>query len=1120
VDRGVPMLRAHLGYRPTLQQWIVDRVCAQPTRFYLSAIAITTAAILLTLLFAIGYSAHAAIAAVLLLIPATQAAVDLANAIATALIRPRPLPKLDFADGVPDDCATVVAVPALLLTERHVRDLVMDMEIRYLANRDANVVFALVTNSRDSRERPQERDEVLYLCERLVQQLNERYGADGHTPFYLLHRFRAYNPCESRWIGWERKRGKLLDLNQLLRGVRDRFPVKVGNVGALRRVRYVIVLDSDTELPRDAARRLIGTIAHPLNRAVIDPVTRTIVEGYGILQPRISISTGSAASSWLATLYSGETGFDIYTRAVSDVHQDLFGQGIFTGKGIYEVDAFRESLEHRFPANTLLSHDLIEGLFARAGLVSDIELVDDYPSHFSAYCRRRHRWMRGDWQILRWLRSRVPDYQHRSVNNPLDAIARWKILDNLRRTLVEPSMLVLLLVVWFMLPSPGAWTIAAVAVLLAPSYWRLLFASAHAPWFTPSFRPWAIGMLTTFLRSHLVVALHFAYLLHDALLSVDAIVRALARMFLTGRRLLEWETAAEASLRTKGATDLYLEWSPVVAASITALLAVVRPESLVVAAPLLLMWVSARGIARWLNQPPPAGVGDLEAADVRFLRHHAARTWRLFRTYSSRRNHWLIPDSVRDDGSIAERISPTNLGMLLNARIAAVHFGYLTLPEFVVQTRRTLRTMQRLPRYRGHLLNWYDSTTLCPLEPRFVSTVDSGNLAAALWTLKQAAQAFARQAPPDDTLWDGITDLALLLRGDADPAARAVAERVLKTRPQWRHSLPELEALVLRYAAHARDDARGWADELVSRLRYARAWCEDGMSPLVASALEEIARVAHSLVADMDFSFLYDARRQVLSVGCDAASGRVERSAYDLLASEARVASFVAIAKGDIPQESWFSLGRLHVAACDERVLLSWTGTLFEYLMPALWFRHQPRTIMHDSMCAAVRVQRKFASDLNMPWGFSESGLIIPNSADYGYAPCGHAELALKPLDTRTLVVSPYSSYLALLVDGPAAVENLRHLARLGCVGPYGFFEALDYSRGHPELVRSWMSHHQGMSLLAVAEVLLGDRLKDTFHSEPQVRATERLLEERVPRTVVPDKAGLPRVLWPEESVA
>jgi cyclic beta-1,2-glucan synthetase len=1120
VDRGVPALRDRIGYRSTLRQSVIDRVRSQPTRVYFATIAIATAAILLIVLYAIGNSAHGAVAAALLLIPATHAAIQFANAIATALLRPRPLPKLDFADGVPDECATVVAVPALLLTERHVRDLVMDMEIRYLANRDANIRFALMTDSRDSRERPAERDEVLRLCEQLVRELNERYGADGHTPFYLLHRFRAYNPSEARWIGWERKRGKLLDLNQLLRGVRDRFPVKVGNVPALRCARYVIVLDADTEMPRDAARRLVGAMAHPLNRAVIDPATRTVVEGYGILQPRVSISTGSAAKSWLATLYSGETGFDIYTRAVSDVYQDLFGEGIFTGKGIYEVDAFRESLEHRFPANTLLSHDLIEGLFARAGLVSDIELVDDYPSQFNAYCRRRHRWMRGDWQILRWLVNRVPDGQRRPVDNPLGAISRWKILDNLRRTLVEPATLALLLVVWFALPHAGAWTMAAVLVLLAPSYWSLLFAAARAPWLTPSFRPWAFATLTTFLRSHLLIALHFAYLLHDALLSVDAIVRALARMFLTGRRLLEWETAAEASLRTRGATDRYLKWSPVIAAGITALLGLARPESLPVAAPLLFLWISTGWIGHRLNQPPPAEVGDLDAADVRFLREHAARIWRFFSTCSSRRNHWLIPDSVRADGAIDERISPTNLGMLLNARIAAVHFGYLTLPEFVSQTRRTLGTIQCLPRYRGHLLNWYDSTTLQPLEPRFVSTVDSGNLAAALWTLKQTALAFARQPPQDHTLWDGIADLARLLSRDTDAAARALGERVLKTRPQWRQSLPELEALVRHYASSAHDEARTWAGELVVRLRQARAWCEGGVSPAVASGLAEIAQVAHALVADMDFALLYDERRQVLSVGCDAASGEIERSAYDLLASEARIASFVAIAKGDIPQESWFHLGRLHVATGEERVLVSWTGTLFEYLMPALWFRHRPRTIMHDSMCAAVRVQRKFARRRNMPWGFSESGFIVPDSADYGYAPCGQAELALKPLDPQTLVVSPYSSYLALLVDPRAAIENLRLLARLGCVGRYGFFEALDYSRGNPHLVRSWMSHHQGMSLLAAAEVLLDARLKDAFHSEAQVRATERLLEERVPRTVVPDEAAPPCVLWPEESPA
>jgi hypothetical protein len=1125
VDDGVKALRARIGYAAPLRQRAIDAVRAHAAPCYLGAIALT-AALLLAPLVVLVDSAWAVLAALLLAIPAVQAAMDLVNTLATGVLPPRALPKLDFEAGVPDECATLVAVPALLINEQHVRDLVMDMEIRYLANRDRNIMFALVTNSRDAQERPREDDQGLRLCQALVAELNQRYGTDGHTPFYLLHRFRAFNPSEGRWIGWERKRGKLFDLNQLLRGVRDRFPVKVGNVAALQHVRFVIVLDSDTELPRDAARRLVGTIAHPLNRAVVDPVTKTVVEGYGILQPRISVSTRSAVRSWLANLYSGDVGFDIYTRAVSDVYQDLFGEGNFTGKGIYEVDVFRESLERRFPANTLLSHDLIEGLFARAGLVSDVELVDDYPSHFSAHCRRRHRWMRGDWQILRWLLSEVPDHQHRRVPNPLGAIARWKILDNLRRTLVELSTLALLIVSWVALPSPGAWTAAAVALLLAPTYARLLLAMLHAPWFTAAFAPWAKATGAGFLRAHVVVALHLVYLLHDALLSLDAIGRALVRMFVTRQRLLEWETAAEASMKRRGATDVYLEWSPAGAAACAVLLAVVRPEALPAATPFLIAWMGARGVAAWLNRPPRQASGLLTDEDTRFLREQALRTWTFFATRSTRANHWLIPDLVREDGAVAERLSPTNLAMLLNARIAAVQFGYLTIEEFVLLTRRTLDTVARLPRYRGHLLNWYDARTLAALEPRFVSTVDSGNLAAALWALKQTAAAFAQQAPSDDLLWDGLTDVARVLGAQPDPAARALCERVLKTGGQWRHSLPELEALVARYAAAAEGEAKEWAELLLARLRQARGWlATDGgraphPAPALAPALLEIADAAHALVADMDFGFLYDARRKVLSVGYDVATHRLERSTYDLLASESRIASFVAIAKGDVPQESWLHLGRTHAAVADQRVLVSWTGTLFEYLMPALWFRHRPRTIMHDSMKAAIAVQRRFARTRGIPWGFSESAFVVPGADEYGYGPCGLAELSLKPLDPGVVVVSPYSAYLALLVDSGAAMANLRHMQALGFCGRFGIYEAIDYSRGSAEVVRSWMAHHQGMSLLAMSEVLFGHRLQRAFHAEPHVRATERMLEERVPLTIVPDKIELPRVLWPEESAA
>ena len=1120
IDQGVPALRAQVGYGGPLFERVADAVRRHPTPWYLGAIGAMAIGLVWLVARWVDLPVYAWTALLLLLLPATHAAADLANILVTTMFGPQPLPKLDFEEGVPAECTTLVAVPSLLIDERHVRELVMDMEIRYLANRDARIMFALVTNARDSRNRPDGEGEALRLAETLVAGLNARYGAEGHTPFYLLHRKRAFNPGEGRWIGWERKRGKLLDLNQLLRGVRDRFPVKVGNVATLETVRYVIVLDSDTELPRDAARRLIGTIAHPLNQAVLDPVTHTVVEGYGILQPRIGVSTGSASRSWLASLYSGETGFDIYTRAVSDVYQDLFGEGSFTGKGIYEVDVVRESLETRFPPNTLLSHDLIEGLFARAGLVSDVELIDDYPSHFSAYCRRRHRWMRGDWQILRWLLNRVPDARGRLVRNPLNVIARWKILDNLRRTLGELSLVTLFLLAWFVLPSPGRWTLAALALVLAPVYIRLVLSLMQAPWWTTAFPSWAGLTAAGFARAHLTVALHLTYLLHDALLSLDAILRALVRMFVTRRKLLEWETAAEATRRTRAATDIYLRLAMPIALGVAWLLALLRPEALQAAAPLLGAWCASSIVVRWLNAPPPSGVGEFDAGDVRFLREQTLRTWRFFVNGSGSHNNWLIPDSLCIDRISVERVSPTNVAMLLNARIAAVHLGYLTVPEFVVETRRTLATVSRLPRYRGHLLNWYDNETLEVLEPRFVSTVDSGNLAAALWALKGSALAFVAAPPGDDALWHGIADVARMLMADGDPAAQAVAERVLRTQSHWRTSLPELEGIALRHAASVRDDPEGWAMALLERVRHARTWSESGLTPAVAAALRNIARTAHELVEAMDFGFLYDTRRKVLSVGCDVQTGRIEPSAYDLLASEARTAAFVAIAKGDIPQESWTHLGRPHAFVEGERILLSWTGTLFEYVMPALWVRHPARTIMHDSMRAAVAAQKKYATRHGIPWGFSESHYVADGTADFGYGPCGMPDLALKPLDTATLVVSPYSSWLALLVDPRAALANLRQLHRRGATGTYGFYEAIDFSRGTQEIVGSWMAHHQGMSLLAAAEVLCGRPVQQAFHAEPQVRATERLLEERVPRTIVPDKVTQPRVLWPEETAA
>ncbi|MCU1272663.1 MAG: glycosyltransferase 36, partial [Bryobacterales bacterium] len=566
LDDGLPHLRRQIGYHAPLVQRFRELLLRFPNSFYLVGIEIFTFIIVTLVLGGLPHLAPIVAGFFFLFIPASQTAVELMNAIVTSWLPARRLPKLDFSEGIPDQYKTMVAVPSLLLNEEQVNDLVHRLEVRYLANRHPNLFFALVTDGPDSNQRFDEKEALTECCSHLIRDLNHKYAGSDNGPFFLFHRHRTFNPRENVWMGWERKRGKLLELNNLLRGAGDSFPVKIGDLSVLPHICFVITLDSDTQLPRDVAHRLIGTLAHPLNRAIVDPVTNTVTNGYGILQPRIGISVHSAIRSRLASIYSGQTGFDIYTRAVSDVYQDLYREGIFTGKGIYEVDVFRQVLEHRFPCNALLSHDLIEGAYARAALASDIELIDDYPSHFSAYSRRKHRWVRGDWQIMQWLSPRVPDFDGRMVPNPTTVVSRWRIFDNLRRSLVEPGLFFLLLAGWLFLPGPPwYWTLAAISLLLLPTYGQAIMSLLRI---SNLRRPGMARRSTgsAFANGHLSVLLTFVFLMHQTLVMMDAIVRTLIRHRITRRRLLEWETAAEAENLVKRQTvDIYLAWTPWIA---------------------------------------------------------------------------------------------------------------------------------------------------------------------------------------------------------------------------------------------------------------------------------------------------------------------------------------------------------------------------------------------------------------------------------------------------------------------------------------------------------------------------------------------------------------------------
>jgi len=1180
IGDGVAVLHRKVKWRPSVREKISSFIRRHPNAYYLYGVLAITLAVIAVIFLLVG-NPHSLLAGALsliaLLLPASQVALELMNTPTTLLLPVRVLPKLDFSDAIPDDCVTVVAVPVLLFSEEQVRQAVEDLEIRYLGNRDRNMHFALLTDLPDSKERVPEDSPLVDLCADLMRNLNAKYAGQNGGSFFLLHRHRVYNSSEGVYMGWERKRGKLMDFARLLRGKYDSFPVKVGNLPLLPQVRFVITLDADTELPRGSAQRLVGALAHPLNQAVIDPEQNLVVSGYGILQPRIGVSVQSAAVSRLANIYSGQTGIDIYTRAVSDVYQDLYGEGIFTGKGIWEVDTVLQTLETRFPENALLSHDLIEGVYARTALASDIEVIDDYPSHYSAHSRRKHRWIRGDWQIAEWLLPRIPDASGNRVANPLSLVSRWKIFDNLRRSLVEPATFLLLLLGWMVLPgSAFRWTMAAISLMFLPTWFNTIVSLSRAAW--KRNRAMVRSSLTGFVDGTIAAVLRLIFLAHQTLLSVDAIVRVLLRRWVTRRKLLEWETAAEAELG-KGRVsivDRYLNLSPLLV--IALLIAMKQPSTLIVAAPVLVLWACAEPMSHWLNESPRAVEYEVSAEDKTFLRGVALRTWRFFAEYSNEEHNWLIPDNYQEEPvRVADRTSPTDLGLLLNARQAACEFGYLTVPEFVDLTFRTLTTIENLPKYRCHLFNWYSTRTLEPLPPRFVSSADSGNLAASLWSLQQGCLDRLRRPVLDRSLLEGFLDhLAVLhdeksypvhppssldlgatpaewlprlqnlaeglasqsaLSGDESELVQWLAQQAiqrhdhvsqlaqqfypwlmlefasllenpilhLKGREEW--DLEELPAFIDVVSARVASAAETSAPH--QQLRYQRLQklleeARQNATELIQS-LRTVASRAGRLANAMDFRCLFNSQRKLLSVGFDFDKQELQPACYDLLASEARLALFVAIAKEDVPQESWFLMGRPHALDHGRPVLLSWTGTMFEYLMPSLWMKTYHNTLLERSMREAVRSQQLFVAHQHVPWGISESAYAVQDeSQNYQYRAFGAAPLALHKQEVNPLVVSPYSTMLALSVDTEGALSNLRRISKNGWLGSYGFYEAVDYSskarsfrRRAFELVRCWMAHHQGMSLLATANLLHKGAVHQWFHSNPRVQATELLLQEK-----------------------
>lgn len=1166
IDAGVDALEAATGYRPPVgaaaRRWVVRH----PNTVYFGGLLAATAAVLAVVLWLAGPAATGAALLVVLLalIPAGEVAVSFVGQLVTALLPPRLLPRLDFhtAREVPPAFRTAVVTPTLFDNVEDVQEALEHLEVQYLANQAKHLHFALLSDFTDAPTETREGDAaIVAAAEAGVRALNKRYAAGARDVFYLFHRARRWNAQEGVWMGWERKRGKLNDFNHFLRGARGAFSTVVGDPALLQDVRYVITLDADTVLPPGAAVRLVGALAHPLNHAVHDAASGHVVRGYGILQPRVGVSLPSAHRSRFAALHSGHPGVDPYTTAVSDVYQDLFGEGSFTGKGIYDVDAFERATHGRFAENTLLSHDLIEGNYARAGLATDVVVYDDYPARYLTFTRRKHRWIRGDWQLLGWLGATVPGPAGPEANR-LSFLSRWKIFDNLRRSTVEMALLVLLLAGWTILPgSPLRWTGLVLGLIAAPWAVSLLFALVRPP-LDKSWRAYYAAVGRDAATSVKQAALAVTFLPHQAFISADAIVRTLWRVFVSRRHLLEWQTASKTERVTSdAASSVWRAMRPatlfaagLLAAAAGYVLAVQGALPAVQADPAwplwrlalavlppALLWVASPAIAHALSRPALEPERALSAADQASALRYALLHWRYFDRFVTAGTHCLAPDNYQEDPApvVAMRTSPTNIGLQLLATTTAYDLGFVTAAEMTGRLERAFRSLDEMRRFRGHFFNWYDLNDLRVLEPAYVSTVDSGNLAGHLIALRQACLTIPDE-PPDAGRLARALDAALALAGERlrEGAIEEAARLVRRARAALAAGgdgvdLDAVEAPVAEALGHAEqaghdveDPVAEWLAWCLRRTEAARQeaaalgvkapagmtlrQCAAGSTPAseLVVRLASLARRAYRMALDMDFRFLYDADQRLFSIGFHESGHTLDASYYDLLASEARLTSFIAIAKDDVPVEHWFALGRALTHAAGATALVSWSGSMFEYLMPALVMRSFPRTLLSQTYRGVLRRQIAYADLVRVPWGVSESAYNLRDRhLTYQYGAFGVPSLGLKRGLGRDLVIAPYASALAALVDPQRALVNLRVLEAHGALGRYGFHDALDYTRPEPgrryAVVRNHMAHHVGMALVALANVLTEERWPHRFHLDPLVRAAELLLYEQIPRRLV-----------------
>ncbi|NOH15216.1 cyclic beta 1-2 glucan synthetase [Clostridium cochlearium] len=1179
IDNGIGCLKEKLKHKDIGISKIDSLNLDNKTNYYTWFIRITTIILSILIAYYNLYKNYTPlwkfiVGVLILIIPMSEIVISILNWILNNYLEPDFIPKIEFKKDIPKEYSIMVVIPTLVNSKKRVSELMEDLEVYYLANRSENIYYGILADFKDSDKKEEEgEDEINKFALEETKRLNKKYSKNGKNIFYFFNRYRQFNEKQGVWLGWERKRGKLEEFNRLIRGDKETsYNVISGDIKNLYEVKYIITLDADTQLPMGMAKKLIGAMAHVLNTPYIDYKNKKVLRGYGLMQPRIGVGVLSGNKTLFSKIFSGETGIDTYTCAVSDIYQDLFGEGIFTGKGIYDVDIFNYMLKDEIPENSVLSHDLLEGSYVRTALVTDLELIDGYPAYYNASCKRLHRWVRGDWQLLPWIFKK----------NSLNKLSIWKMKDNLRRSLLTPSIVVLIILSLILFPKPEMWLSIAIISFLTPVLFNIseiTNTSLKDISIIAKLENWKMSLIQFFLM--------FSFIPYKSYVMIDAISRSLYRMFISKKNLLEWQTAADVEAKSGKSIKDYIKtmWIGSFIAVLVSLIAFYKSTNLgLLLFPSCIIWFFSPCIAYYISKDIIEDTYELNKDEKMLLRRFSRKIWAYFEDFAEEESNWLVPDNYQEEPQkgVAYRTSPTNIGMGLIACISALDLGYINLKQCIYKVENIIKNMNDLERYEGHFYNWYDTKSKKPLNPKYISTVDSGNLIGYLWLLENTFYEFLEE--PFINIKDiskGIIDLLYLsmeeigeekqnyikskkildtFEGDVFSFIKILKELKLesydcikgKENLYWntklyktlkifeedfntifpwsqlieesklyetldnniikelsnlitKCSLQNFEDAILKIGDYLKNSKEEYLDKLNISIQNSKNEIKNLKDKIV-----NIIKNLNSISDEMNFKMLFDEGRGLFAIGYDVEKHCLDNCYYDLLASEARQASFITIAKGDIPYTHWFNLGRSISAIGRKKGLVSWSGTMFEYLMPLLIMKSYPNTLLKETYDFVVESQKKYGEKKNVPWGISESGFYAFDvNLNYQYKAFGVPGIGLKRGLETELVISPYSTFMALNVDYKSAIDNLKRIIDIGAEGRYGLYEAIDFTKNRNpkdsnfKIVKSFMVHHQGMSFMALNNILNNFILQRRFHRDNRVKSVELLLQEKIPKTVV-----------------